>query len=1162
MHIFKEIFRDRKVLCSLLKKFEDFYQNFDWAKLYQNYQHISQQNHLIQKAVVLEKFLLKKFLSNGQFIQPSDVNIDFVLLNQQINQDKNFKKQYLNQFSEYFKQKISPEKLLEQDMLRKEFAQYAQKNNDFSFEGLRNAQITNAHLHYCLICHERNKDSCRHGMGINNKAAVIRKDADVLDDNPIQDSYHKHLDKPGCPLEMHISEAIWLKKNNFNLAALAVMMINNPVLILTGYRICNDCSKSCIFGNNNLASVDVPLLETRILQDILDMRYGPEIYLLLTQFNPLRNSGQQIAYQFKQQLQSRKIAIVGAGVAGLSAAYYLNFYGYEIEIFEAVQLNFQNNPIIKKFKKNLIKNGKKFFQRSLENRCATGLGGVAEYGITKRWNKNYLDLLALLFLRQSSKKIKFHDGIRLGQNTNMDLQNLRDRYANVVLAIGASKQKWPAGVKMRVVRPDARQPNKNFTQIYFAADFLMRLHLYGLYKITNLNHNLELHLRLPIVVIGGGLTAIDSAAQLVNYFFRQLEKLNIIFAKNINFKDDEANLVLDDDVYKDVINKYDLNLLNQYLYSYNQLKQQDFSLSAKIQLLNNLGGVKVLLNREINQSKAYNTNHEEILHAQSLGVQILTNHQLLQIDQLEDIYRIHCKYGQIVQARQIFMAVGMELNELSLSENKITGQQIRSLDEKNFFLDGQVSLVGDAHPFYRGSVVQAINSAAKMVNQMINIDRAKKDLAVNTSGMTDLSVSKPRVDDIRNHVKDLAKQKDNFKDQPSLIQVKLFKQLQILRLIIRVPSSSLANFTLGQFFKIQIYVNNLQESEVLLAPIALTPVYLDHHNSQIHFLINLSDKNINIDKKFKIDDIGNSNLKYFLYLANKRSYQKNKIICMGPLGGNLNFGKIAHEQRLILIIYSDDKFALYTKLLLLQNWLSQPGKSVSVILLDRIHAIKSGVKNNTIKLYQNKIDNLVGLNYHLVDSSESLKELLVQLSYKPISLVIGFSFEEYNLSIQGLDGNHCDKALYNNELAAIDKNYLSVIQKYLIKYKINVWGSLPVKMQCMMKGLCGRCVSFEKFTIHDGGFDSIHNSSLDVIHNEKLNNIHNNSIDAMYDKRGDDNFYYDKAKSYENSRFISDQYNAMDSLPFSEQTREELVPIFACRCSQLVPLSFINTKNI
>src|SRR6202034_33243 len=49
---------------------------------------------------------------------------------------------------------------------------------------------------------------------------------------------------------------------------------------------------------------------------------------------------------------------------------------------------------------------------SLDDRVMAGFGGVAEYGITVRWNKNFLKLIRLLLERRST--FAHFGGVRFG----------------------------------------------------------------------------------------------------------------------------------------------------------------------------------------------------------------------------------------------------------------------------------------------------------------------------------------------------------------------------------------------------------------------------------------------------------------------------------------------------------------------------------------------------------------------------------------------------------------------------------------------------------------------------------------------------------------------------------------------------------------------------
>ena len=142
----------------------------------------------------------------------------------------------------------------------------------------------------------------------------------------------------------------------------------------------------------------------------------------------------------------------------------------------------------------------------LGERVMAGFGGVAEYGITVRWNKNFLKLVRLLIERR--ERFDLIGGVRFGSTLSVD-----DAFAlgfdHVALAMGAGK---PTTLDI---------PNGLARGVRTASDFLMALQLTGAARADTLAN---MQLRLPVVVIGGGLTAIDTATESLAYYVVQVGK--------------------------------------------------------------------------------------------------------------------------------------------------------------------------------------------------------------------------------------------------------------------------------------------------------------------------------------------------------------------------------------------------------------------------------------------------------------------------------------------------------------------------------------------------------------------------------------------------------------------------------------------------------------
>jgi hypothetical protein len=144
--------------------------------------------------------------------------------------------------------------------------------------------------------------------------------------------------------------------------------------------------------------------------------------------------------------------------------------------------------------------------RPLDQRVLEGFGGVSEYGITVRWDKNFLKLARLLVERRA--QFAMMGGVRFGGTlTAQDAFALG--FDHIALAAGAGK---PTVVDM---------PNGLARGVRTASDFLMGLQLTGAARADSIAN---LQVRLPIVVVGGGLTAIDTATESLAYYPVQVEK--------------------------------------------------------------------------------------------------------------------------------------------------------------------------------------------------------------------------------------------------------------------------------------------------------------------------------------------------------------------------------------------------------------------------------------------------------------------------------------------------------------------------------------------------------------------------------------------------------------------------------------------------------------
>ena len=252
-------------------------------------------------------------------------------------------------------------------------------------------------IHYCVLCHERGKDSC--AKGLHEGGAASGETAKVAV-NPLG------IELDGCPLDEKISEMHALRKAGDAIGALALVALDNPMCPGTGHRICNDCMKACIYQKQE--PVNIPQIETGVLTDVLRLPWGVEIYGLLTRWNPLN-----VRRPHALPLNGKNVLVVGLGPAGYTLAHYLVNEGFGVVGIDGLKIEPLPESIVGTdvSAPEPIRDWDTIY-RELDDRVLEGFGGVSEYGITVRWDKNFLTLLHLTLARRRGFRI--YGGVRFG----------------------------------------------------------------------------------------------------------------------------------------------------------------------------------------------------------------------------------------------------------------------------------------------------------------------------------------------------------------------------------------------------------------------------------------------------------------------------------------------------------------------------------------------------------------------------------------------------------------------------------------------------------------------------------------------------------------------------------------------------------------------------
>jgi NADPH-dependent glutamate synthase beta subunit-like oxidoreductase/NAD(P)H-flavin reductase len=899
--------------------------------------------------------------------------------------------------------------------LIQEFPERIRRRDSFDLTDQRAPQREALYeTHYCLICHERSKDSC--SKGFHEKDGSIKR-------NPLG------IKMTGCPLEEKISEMHLMKRQGDSIAALALVVIDNPMCAGTGHRICNDCMKGCIFQKQE--PVNIPQAETSVLTDVLELPYGFEIYSLLTRWNPL-NAKRPYALPYN----GKNVLVVGMGPAGYTLAHYLLNEGFGVVGVDGLKIE----PLADDITGNkgattpaTIKNSNDLRQ-PLSDRVLSGFGGVQEYGITVRWDKNFLTVLQLLLTRRAH--FRAYGGIRFGGT--LTIEDAWDfGFDHIAIATGAGR---PTIVRMK---------NNLIRGIRQASDFLMSLQLNGAFKRDTLAN---LQVRLPAVVIGGGLTGIDTSTEIAAYYPVQVEK-------TLDTHDKLAAEIGEEAVFAQ-FNDEELGIYLEFLEHGRAVRAERARAEETgekpdlVSLVKNWGGVSLVYRKRMQDSPAYRLNHEEIQKALEEGINFIELFDPREAvpDEYNAVKALVFERvrhnpetgkfentGEMTQfgARTVCVAAGTAPNVIYEKEMPGTFQ----LDEwKQYFLphklqpngDGKIHVVpsgkdeagfftsyekdgkfityyGDNHPQYAGNVVKAMASAKDGYEHVVEV-------------FADEIADSPAADETR--FTDLV---ETLEDQfvARVVRVERLTP-NIVDVVVRAPLQA-RQFQPGQFYRLQNYETRaplLKGTKLLMENLALTGAEVDVEKGTLSMIVL---------------EMGTSSRMCSLLEENE------EVIVMGPTGTPT---EIPHDETILLAGGGLGNAVLFS----IAKAMRANGNRIIYF---------AGYKDGGDIFRREEIENSVDQVIWTTDKGVEIEPQRLQDRHFRGNIVQAMlAYVNGDLGEPQFDLKTVDRIIAigsDRMMNAVKEARHGVLSPFL-KIEHEAIGSINSPMQCMMKEICAQCL--------------------------------------------------------------------------------------------------------
>jgi NAD(P)H-flavin reductase len=315
---------------------------------------------------------------------------------------------------------------------------------------------------------------------------------------------------------------------------------------------------------------------------------------------------------------------------------------------------------------------------------------------------------------------------------------------------------------------------------------------------------------MPVVVIGGGLTAIDTATESLAYYVRQVEKFSNRYRTLVAERGEAA--------VRAAWNAEEKKIADEFLVHAAALTAERAQAAREAreprlaQLLDSWGGATIAYRRRLIDAPSYTLNHEEVAKAMEEAVRFAEGLSpvAVEVDDFGHAAGLRVRTGdgakEILPARAILVAAGTQPNTVLAREDgriKRDGKYFQAIDSDGNAVtpersaakpdrvevlmhraaDGRfISYFGDLHPSFFGNVVKAMGGAKRGYPTISSVLAARQPTAIDGDAL--IARCKREFSPVVHAVNRLT---------PTIVEV-----------VVRAPAAARA-FRPGQFYRLQNY---------------------------------------------------------------------------------------------------------------------------------------------------------------------------------------------------------------------------------------------------------------------------------------------------------------------------------------------------------------------